>query len=33
MKDDLVFLKHIFDAITRIESYTSRGKIPFSEKG
>jgi uncharacterized protein with HEPN domain len=26
MRDDGVYLNHILDAITRIESYTSKGK-------
>ena len=29
MKDDRVYLNHILDAITRIESYTSKGKEVF----
>ena len=29
MKNDRVYLNHIIDAITRIESYTSKGKEVF----
>lgn len=29
MKDEAVYLKHILDAIEKIESYTSGGRKPF----
>ncbi len=29
MKDDRVYLRHIRDAIARIESYTTRGRVAF----
>ena len=32
MKDDRVYLRHIRDAIERIESYTSKGKEAFSQE-